>query len=279
MKKIIGQLIRIYRSTPLYPGFGPYLAGILSLFHRLVPRKPFIHEVCGFRIWIDLGQVIDANLYYSGTFEPDTLALMRREADTGDITIDIGANIGLHSLVLSQSVGPKGLVYAIEPNSWAFERLMKNMELNPYSNIICEKLALSDAAFLSSQIEPQGSYPLNGSRTTVVRDIETTTLDEFCINRRIPRINFIKMDVDGMEGRILRGAKDSLMRWKPKLVFELGPENLRNFGDSCESLADFLGNFGYRFFAEKTMKEIPDLKTYSQDIPGTSTINVFARVD
>ena len=82
-------------------------------------------------VWeLDLREGIDFAIYLQGGFEPAALREYRRVVKPGSVALDIGANIGSHTLPLAQIVGPSGRVYSFEPTDYAFEKQLRNLSLN-----------------------------------------------------------------------------------------------------------------------------------------------------
>jgi len=129
-KSMIGVMIRIYRRTPLYPAWGGRLAAVLARFNRLTAGSTFVHDTGRFRLHIDLDQIIDSQIYYAGTFEPNTVATIEHLLKPGSVAIDVGANIGYLTMVMADRVGAGGRVVAFEPTPWAYARLADNLGLN-----------------------------------------------------------------------------------------------------------------------------------------------------
>ena len=91
-------------------------------------------------------EYIDNKILKHSTFEPLLTNLIKQHVRSGDVFIDIGSNIGYFSLLASSIVGPTGRVYAFEPTSYAFNKMLLNISLNSFTNIFPSKLAISDTA-------------------------------------------------------------------------------------------------------------------------------------
>src|SRR4051794_6121732 len=86
----------------------------------------------GGRRWhLDLCEGIDFSIWLLGSFEPRTIALYRRAVAPGSVVLDLGANIGAHTIPLAGLVGPQGRVHAFEASEWAFEKMSRNLAINP----------------------------------------------------------------------------------------------------------------------------------------------------
>src|SRR6267154_2610960 len=107
-------------------------------------RRGVRKSINGIVYELDLGELIDGDIYFKGTFEADTAAAIKALARAGHVFLDIGANIGCHTFLLATLAGPKGSVIAFEPIGWAFQKLTRNLALNPeIKNVRLEKLAVS----------------------------------------------------------------------------------------------------------------------------------------
>ncbi len=138
--------------------------------------------------------------------------------------IDAGANIGTFS-VLAANIAPRGHVYAFEPSRGTLNVLKKNT--SPYENVTCTLAGLGDAkreenilvhetttggnVFMDSTLAPK-DVP---SGEAHLEKISITTIDSFVAEHAISRIDFIKIDTEGYEAKILQGARETIKKWKP----------------------------------------------------------------
>ena len=250
--RIIQTCIRVYRRSPLYPQWGKCFAKLLHLLGRS-HTSLFVHDCGRFRLNIDLNQVIDSHIYYNGSFEPDAVNTISQLVTEDAKVVDIGANIGCHTLHLASCVGPGGRVIAFEPTAWARGRLIDNLALNQFQQVVVQELGLSDQKG-SVETSIQSSYRLDGGSDETNALIHFVTLDEYFVNNPVDRLDFIKIDTDGMEFRILRGAENTLRRFKPHLLFEVAPEGLEENGSSAVELLEWLRKLGYEFYHDGSLK-------------------------
>lgn len=174
-------------------------------------------------------------------------AALQDRSHEGMIAVDIGANIGFHTLRLSRWAGSKGKVYAFEPDPHNFELLVHNVEANGCRNVVCLRKAVSDKTgqatlFLSPY--NRGDHRLQAApdgRPSV--EVETVALDDILSSQ--PRVDLIKMDIQGAEYRALLGM-EKLLRRSPGacLISELSPELLENAGDDVDSFLVKTEEFG-----------------------------------
>jgi FkbM family methyltransferase len=225
---------------------------------------------------LDLAQEIDGAIYFKRGFEPETTAAFRALVRPGDIAFDVGANIGCHALSLAKLVQPAGSVVAFEPIQWAFKKLTRNAALNPgLHNLRLEKLAVSSHSASSRTITFRASWPTFGCKPGIFTDaVEVITIDDYMARSRLPHLDLVKIDVDGFEHKVIRGAKNTLERWAPALVMELGAYTLTAVGDNLNALLQTIFTAGYLVFHERTHEQLSSHEEIAACIPEQHTINV-----
>ena len=196
----------------------------------------------------DVGRLI----YYLREYESEYADYILRVLRPGDICFDVGANLGYYTILMAKSV-PQGKVYAFEPDPFSYALLQLNVQLNGLKNVIVNQSALGDRPGMSTFVQCTDSA-FNSFRDTARRavsgiiEVSVDTLDNFVYANNIPRIDFLKLDVEGAEGLVIAGAKklfqDPILR--PRLLLiELFEENHRTFGDSAAGIIEFLGRNQY----------------------------------
>jgi FkbM family methyltransferase len=231
--------------------------------------------VNGIKFELDLREVIDASLYYSGTFEEDSEKAIASLVGPGMTVLDIGANIGYHTFALARLVGPQGLVVAIEPTAHAFAKLTRNASLNAFGNIRCLNLGLGDRDLGVVDAGFQSSYRLDGKDTVEQERIEIETLDSVVDREKLARLDFIKMDVDGYEGKVFTGAERTLARFQPRILFEFCPAGMRHVGDDPEKLLGQIEAAGY-LLRDEHGRTITDPRHFHAQIPNGNSANLVA---
>lgn len=216
---------------------------------------------------LDLREGIDFAIWLMGVFEPATVAACARLVPPGGVVLDIGANIGAHTLPLARLVSPQGRVYAFEPTDWAQAKLAANLALNPdlASRVTRVQTMLTDwenaaptPLYASWPLTAaSGVHPLHRGRKMDVAGANATTLDAFLRREGVTRIDFIKLDIDGFEIAALRGARETLRRFRPAMVMELSPHQLAEQGGSIEELAALLDAADYRLIELDGSGDLP----------------------
>ncbi len=244
----------------------------------------------GLKWRLDLHEGIDFSIYLLGMFERTTVMAYRRLLKPGDVVLDIGANIGAHTLQLARCVGPTGRVIAFEPADVAFQKLVANITLNPSlaQRILPEQVMLLDVPDAKRQTLLYSSWPLTSGgdlhpkhrgRLMETTRARATSLDDYLERSNITQVNFVKMDVDGHECHVLRGADATLKRHKPTIALELAPYLHSETGRSLEELLDILGHVGYQLADESTGAPLPaDPGRLHALIPDGASINVIGTI-
>jgi len=218
----------------------------------LLTRRPWLiawHE--GLRIALPKGGPA-ALVYYQGFSEPDTADLLRALLQPGMVLADVGAHFGEYTLLGARRVGDTGEVHAFEPDPRVHDALVENVRLNRLERVVIRPWAVSDAegeVELRLAAEPAlsalavASSPLSpGQRVHRVRAV---TLDGYVAARRL---DVVKIDVEGAEMRVLRGAQRLLQRAPaeaPVLIFECAAHNYARFGYSPADVFRLLRRSGY----------------------------------
>jgi FkbM family methyltransferase len=237
-------------------------------------------------LWsLDLNEGIDFSIYLIGSFEPRTLRLYRKIIKPGQTVLDIGANVGSHTLPLARLVDSSGRVVAFEPTAFAFGKLVANIALNPelsHRIIPIQAMLVADS---QARLEPAlfSSWPLENSgdlheehkgRLMDTSGASVVTIDDTVDRLKLSRVDFLKIDVDGYEYEVLKGSLRTLKFYKPSIMMEFAPYLIK-FEEFCDMVELLLG-LGYRFHDANSLRQLPGkadaLKTL---IPSGSSLNVY----
>lgn len=284
MDPIVRTLRNLYARLPVKPLEGP-LRWMYRQYKKTKRGKTVVATVDGVTWELDLNQHIDSGIYFRGSFEQDTTNALRRLVKPGFVVLDIGANIGAHALPMARLAGPEGHVHAFEPMSWARGKLKRNMSLNPaITNITIHPIALSDdnreedvtfsCSWPLSGAEEGELHPYHGGRS-MTETVRLAKLDDYVGEKGIDRVDFIKLDVDGFEYKVVSGARDTLARHKPTIIMELGVYSVAEVGDDVRDLVAALEDVGYRFYRERDFQPFQDVESMLASIPERATINVI----
>jgi FkbM family methyltransferase len=220
--------------------------------HLSFPVAPRVVQTqLGFKVEIrDYQEHIQSYIYWLGRFEPRESAVVRGLLRPGDHVIDAGANIGWFSLLAASIVGPAGKIFAFEPLGTTADHLQRNLALNGASNVEVHRIALSDtrgkARLAIAEAGNNGTASLFAGDQGEGDIVDTGRLDDFLPTGRF---KLLKMDVEGAEPKVLRGAERLLKaRRIENILFEVNEAALRRAGSSCGELVALVKSHGYRLW-------------------------------
>lgn len=171
----------------------------------------------------------------------------------GNTVIDFGANLGFHTITLSSFVGNRGKVHSFEPQRIIFQQLNCNVFLNGLDNVYTYNLAVGESeseVFIDSpdfhNIHPMytniGNTSINTNKVgSLVRQISLDSLN-------LSQLDFIKMDVQGCELNILKGGKNTIMKYRPYMFMEVEEKQLNQFNLTSYDLIEYTKSLGYQMY-------------------------------
>ena len=207
-------------------------------------------------------------LFLTGTFEPNELTWVSHTLTKGMTMIDLGANMGVYSMLASKLVGESGSVVAVEPSARDFQRLAFHVTLNNLQNVRCLHLAASDdsgqavlkvASDRSSGHNTFGDFCYPAVERAREEIVQTRPLDALVAEQKLQRVDLLKVDVEGHESKVLMGATETLAHFRPKILIEASEKALRNQGTSVEAVLTFLKRqrYGLHEFSDATGELVP----------------------
>ena len=235
---------------------------------------------------VDLTEGIDLSLFLFGNFQSYITGNKYFSINKDAVAFDIGANIGSMTLRFSQMV-PHGRVYAFEPTDYAFKKLLRNISMNPglSERIIPIQVFVSDHSESDSRIEAYASWkvngkspvthPLHGGTIQTATAVSAITLDDFCEKEDIQRVDLIKIDTDGHELKVLRGARKTVEKFRPCIIFEVGLYVMEEHNITFKDYFDYFLSAGYILVNSKDGKVVK-LENYFKQIPLNATTDIIA---
>lgn len=238
-----------YSRVPFARGYGRLGKWIASTAKPT--DAPYLVRRCGAKWELHLDQsrwFADRGLMLYGRYEPETTAVIQRLVKPGMVCFDVGANMGFYTVLMARVAKS---VVSFEPALSMHQRLRRHIELNHLSNVVAERLALSDhrgqgTIYVTpdtASIDPQH---WSKDKAVSVDTFDCLTLDEYCSEHKVERIDFMKVDIDGHEAAFLRGAAETLSRHKPNLIIEIAPECLARGEQEATEICNWLVSLGYR---------------------------------
>ena len=252
---------------------------VLREDHRLIRRGGINYE-------IDLAEGIDLSLFVFGGFQDHVTKTKYFPLTSDAIVLDVGANVGTMSLKFAQRA-PGGHVYAFEPTGYAFQKLQRNLSLNPELSqritpiqaFVSGRREANPSMMVYSSWKIDGSasqtHPLHGGVMQSAESADVFTIDDFCRAKQIQRIDLIKIDTDGHELQVLMGARDTIAGALPYVIFEAGLYSIEEGGDVFEQYFDYLSSFGYTLINSSNGHKVTRTN-YQKEIPLRSTIDIIA---
>jgi len=230
----------------LYIPFKPQIGKFLK---KIIPQKivvPIMQGRLKGKKWI----IGSGNLeYVLGTYEFEKVKLFEKIVKNCKVIYDIGAHVGFYTLLSSELIKEKGKVVAFEPLPRNLKYLKKHLEMNNCNNVMLIEAAVSDKCSMSFFNEGPSSYTGNLSEEGKLQ-VNTFSIDELIKSDRIPPPNCMKIDVEGSELLVLKGAKLTISIYNPTIFLATHNHRLRI---DC---IKFLVSLGYK------LKPIADNNLY-----------------
>jgi len=250
--KILFNLYRIGKNLLSGKGLTKYSFIRKVKHYSLSNLQTDYAEVFGNKLFLSK-KGLALSISHYGTYEELESKIMEEKIEMGNIVVDVGANIGLHTLNMARIVGNTGQVFAFEPDPSNFEILKKNVKINNYKNIILEQKAVGDkhgrtTLYQSDHPGKHRIFPQTEQAKSQVQ-VELTNLDNYFDSDMIDKINFIKIDVEGLEFSVLKGMKNILKNSKKiKILFEFMPENTIEVGFTPIELLNYLTSNDFKLY-------------------------------
>lgn len=189
--------------------------------------------------------------YIAGTKELPVQSVLAEHIRPGDVVFDIGGNIGFMSLIAARLVGEEGRVYAFEPLPENAECLRRNLRANNFANCKVLEMALADRAgqeeLLLSKL-PGGSTISAADRPpdfTGTLRVRVATADGLVGSGAVRPPDFVKLDVEGAELRVLRGMTSVIRTYRPGILFEVDDEDALDLERKFAEIETELAKAGY----------------------------------
>ena len=237
--------------------------------------KSHINEILfiGNHFWhINTRSYLEWTLFFYGVYEEQIQQLFKQYLIPGDIALDVGSNIGIHTLCMAKLVGPSGIVISFEPHKDIYTRQVNNLTLNQATNVKALQIGLSNknaTAFLeqfnTTESSNQGTSAIVSQHTINTLQIQVARLDDLVatiLPSSTKRIKVIKVDIEGHEEAFFEGAIHTIEQHRPVIIFE----NSKNFlTDPSSVIKQHLSDHKYTFFGINFNSLHPiNLKTTNQ---------------
>jgi FkbM family methyltransferase len=210
----------------------------------------------GLDLRVYLGDALSRAVFVEGCYEPNEFAFLTTILEPGMVVVDVGAHEGIYSSFAATLVGASGQVWAFEPSSRERTRLVDNLCRNGLSNVKVFPLALADANGAGELNVASDAYSGHNTLAKHFSEsipsigpeaVELRKLDD--LTTGLERLDLLKIDAEGAETRIIRGASRTIGAFRPVILFESQDALLRDQGSSITELVDTIVDCGYRIFS------------------------------
>jgi FkbM family methyltransferase len=272
-------MLKLIKQFPIRKGkerIVDYFRKFLSLSEGTMRQAIIDNNV---PIFVDIFERIQSYMYFIGEYERHETRKFIHCVKPEDVVLDLGANIGYFSLIASKLVGEKGHIFSFEASPKVYELLCKNCSLSN-KNISHFNLAVADKEGIlrfnlprNPKEQGSGSLSTDNSGDIEVRGI---SIDRFVQTEKITKLNFIKMDIEGAEVKALLGMKETIFKYRPKILFEFSPSRYDELEISqFNSLVKLMKDLSYKFKFLTRNGEWLDVKSF----PEIEVSTIFAEID
>ena len=226
---------------------------VRPVFEPFVPVRMEVEP--GVNMLLDPEDLVSREILDTGQWEAESWTITKVHLPVGGTFVDVGAHIGYYSLKAARVVGPQGHVIAIEPNPDTVRELRDNIQASGANVIAVQPVACSDS---EAEVDLFAAKRANTGQTSLSRanaqrsggvsavyHVRARPLDAIIQEAGVSRVDVIKIDVEGADLLVLKGAKQTLARYSPILIVEVADEWLQAMGASPAELREFLRSQGY----------------------------------
>jgi FkbM family methyltransferase len=199
---------------------------------------------------------VDYFRLFPGDYEQDNFEFVKSNVKPGDVVLDIGGHIGLMAVLFGKIVKENGKVFSFEPTPGSYLNLRETIRINKMNKIVSPlNMAVTERSgpvdfFISDNIVDVANTltPYEKNKELKVIKVEATSIDDFVIKHKLNKINFIKIDAEGAELKVLKGGSQTISQLKPKINLALHPEAIIANNDSLSAIYDYINELGYYIY-------------------------------
>lgn len=195
--------------------------------------------------------------FFKRPYEENEWRFVYKFLKPGMTFFDVGANQGFYTLLAAKQVGQNGKVFSFEPVPSQIKKLKRNIKINRFHNVVTEPLALgSEMGFVNMYVCLSGDEALSSlrppsedinSRKKIIQ-VSVSTIDNYIRKNNISSVDFVKIDVEGGELNVLRGAVNTIKNFRPIFLCEVQDKRTLQWGYSASEICKFLEDYDYSWF-------------------------------
>jgi FkbM family methyltransferase len=222
------------------------------LFNKLGPVRVEVEP--GAVFYLDPQDWLPHQILTTGAWQPDVWNFLAPTLPKGGVFLDVGAHIGYFSLKAALKVGDSGRVVAFEPNPAMIRLLRQNLAASKIGNVNVQEIACTDreqmitlyaSSTISTAVSSLAQENVKSETSPHAVTVRGRPIDEVVRELGLTRMDAIKIDVEGAEVSVLRGARETLKRFAPKVILEVAPDLLAGFHNKPEDVFALLREAGY----------------------------------
>ncbi len=218
--------------------------------------RRILYKIFGWRAYIPIEAWRQRREFSQYTYRDSESAHLSHFVKKGDVCLDVGANLGTYAFYLAKIVAETGKVFAFEPVPATYKGLVANMTKVRLTNVHSFNLGVSDQEGTVDLFVPERVglpshgrahlHPPEAKELGEHVQIQLTTIDAFCAQHELGRVDFVKMDIEGAELLALRGAVKVIGTYQPKLLLEIEEAHTQKYGYKPQDVFAMLASYGYR---------------------------------
>jgi FkbM family methyltransferase len=212
----------------------------------------------GISFFLDPRDLVPSVILKTGEWQPEIWDSIATALPEGGVFYDVGAHIGYFSMKAALRAGPAGRVVSFEPNPETVALLRDNARANHFDNVVVEPIACTEReetlTLYAAGEANTGASSLSADNATIQRgqtpkpySVRGRPIDDVTNELKLTRVDVIKIDVEGAEGLVLRGALETLKRFHPKVMMEVVARQLASFQTTPEDLSVLMRSAGYNY--------------------------------
>jgi FkbM family methyltransferase len=248
------SILRHWKQTLLYVLSKPWVI-IWWLRKHLAPDLPLLSKTRWGSSWLAYNDFLGAHTFCGTGFEDNEQLFLLSYLQKGMTVIDIGAHHGFYTLLASTKVGSQGQVIAFEPSPRELAKLKTHLSLNKCQNVQVVEVALGAEEgkvnmFVCTEHSGLNSLRLPNADTKATEvEIKQIKLDDYLAEKQINHVDFVKMDVEGGELSVLKGAENILLnKLRPLILYEIQDIRTTPWGYKAVELYQFLKDHDYKSY-------------------------------